>query len=77
MELCTCKVLNDRKLKVTDRIDRAEMKNGDHTSFYLLRCEVCGGIWGWPEKNFMMALDGGWTLESAESDNNNNLTVAG
>lgn len=60
MNLCTCKSIEDRTLTVLRCIQRAEMRDGSHTSFYLMRCDVCKGLWGWPQKNFTMALDGGW-----------------
>jgi hypothetical protein len=68
MTLCECKTIDDRKLTVLRRIDEAAMSDGSHTSFYLLECDICHGLWGFPQENFILALDHGWTADQTNTN---------
>ena len=69
--VCTCKTIDERKIRIKRRVERAEMSDGSHTSFYLLECGACTGLWGFPEENFLMAVDGGWKDDQPQTHTDN------
>ena len=57
MTLCTCELT--RQVEQVGSWNGCALEGGGHTSFFVNRCLVCGGICGFPQENLDLALEKG------------------
>ena len=57
MKLCECEL--PKEVRVIPAPERWPLINGGYTTFYLQQCLGCGGICGFPQQNFEIALEKG------------------
>lgn len=57
MPYCECKT--DNTVENLGHFEKAVLKDGHWTSFYLHRCLTCGLLGGFPSENFNMAVSQG------------------
>lgn len=63
IKICECDKLVDKHHASNMFFWRkVPLKDGAHTSFFLLECHNCGGIYGFPPLNFKLALEKGTDL---------------
>jgi len=54
MEFCKCE--EDREGQPLGRFKHANLSDGGHTEFILMRCNRCGRLDGFPRHNFKLAV---------------------
>lgn len=57
LELCKC--TGSRTIETMGSWDHFPLEGGSHTAFMINRCKDCGGVCGFPQENFDLALEKG------------------
>jgi len=57
MALCKCEL--PKQVRIIGFWDACALEGKAHTNFCIKRCEGCGGICGFPQTNFEIALKDG------------------
>ena len=57
MHFCECE--SDNSIEILGHFEKAVLKDGGWTSFYLHRCLTCGLLGGFPSDNFTLAATQG------------------
>ncbi|GAH78312.1 unnamed protein product [marine sediment metagenome] len=66
--MALCKGVGSRRVKLISLLNRWPLKDDAHTEFFVDVCLDCGGVCGFPQENFDLALETG-TIETKETLN--------